>query len=60
MLTDFQNKRSATTKPRPEDYDSLSAEQRATWDNENTVAPATRPVHYSNVQLCVEDNGPNR
>jgi large subunit ribosomal protein L24 len=56
----LQNKRSATTLPKPENWGSMGQEERQRWESESTVAPSIRPVHYSNVQLCVEENGADR
>ena len=55
-----QNKKSATTRPRPENFSTMTAEEQRNWESANNVMPSSRPVHYSNVQLCVEENGPDR
>ncbi|KAK4689099.1 hypothetical protein P7C73_g1008, partial [Tremellales sp. Uapishka_1] len=60
FLEGLSNKRSNPTRPIPEniaDYDENT--QRQMKEQANSIRLA-RPVHYSNVQLCVEDNdGPS-
>lgn len=56
----MQNKKSSTARPKPLNYDNLSDEEKREWEQKSTIAPMNRPIHYSNVQLLVEDAGPDR
>lgn len=57
---DEQHKRSATVAPKPAEFDSWDQDRKNRWEEEHNVVPTSRPIHYSNVQLCVEENGAER
>jgi ribosomal protein L24 len=48
-----QRKRSNRILARPENYDTLGEDEKKNYDNQANFLNLSRPVHYSNVQLCV-------
>ncbi|KAJ9125565.1 hypothetical protein QFC22_000527 [Naganishia vaughanmartiniae] len=48
-----QHKRSNRILARPADYDQLGDDEKKNYDNQSNFLNLSRPVHYSNVQLCV-------
>jgi large subunit ribosomal protein L24 len=61
MLTEptiTQYKKSNPLLPDPENFDSLSQEDQQRFRQQQNYLVISRPVHYSNVQLCVEERDP--
>ncbi|WRT63491.1 uncharacterized protein IL334_000396 [Kwoniella shivajii] len=60
FLEGVNNNRSNVIHSKPENYDTLNDSQKQSYDEQKNFVPTMRPVHYSNVQLCYEDNkGPD-
>ncbi|KAJ9128334.1 hypothetical protein QFC24_000627 [Naganishia onofrii] len=52
-LDGVTHKRSNRILARPADYDQLGDDEKKNYDNQSNFLNLSRPVHYSNVQLCV-------
>ncbi|KAI5451954.1 hypothetical protein NCC49_001254 [Naganishia albida] len=52
-LDGVTRKRSNRILPRPDNYDLLGEDEKKNYDNQSNFLNLSRPVHYSNVQLCV-------
>ncbi|WWC57978.1 mitochondrial 54S ribosomal protein uL24m [Kwoniella dejecticola CBS 10117] len=60
FLEGVNNNRSNVIHARPSNYDSLQESQKQSYNDQKNFVPTMRPVHYSNVQLCYDDQkGPN-
>ncbi|EIW67882.1 hypothetical protein TREMEDRAFT_57378, partial [Tremella mesenterica DSM 1558] len=59
-LEGVSNTKSGVFEPPPPEYHSWDADKKALWDKEHTAQKFNRPVHYSNLQLCLNDEaGPS-
>ncbi|WWC85635.1 uncharacterized protein L201_000501 [Kwoniella dendrophila CBS 6074] len=56
FLEGVNNSKSNVIHSRPANYDDLTSSQKQSFDDQKNFVPTMRPIHYSNVQLCVEDN----
>ncbi|WVN90088.1 uncharacterized protein L203_105323 [Cryptococcus depauperatus CBS 7841] len=54
-LEGIHNMKSQTIQKRPENYDELDEDHKRSYNEQKNYVPTLRPVHYSNVQLCLED-----
>ncbi|WVR03401.1 hypothetical protein IAU60_000392 [Kwoniella sp. DSM 27419] len=55
FLEGVNNKKTNVIHKRPDNYDSLTEQQKKSYDDQKNFASTMRPVHYSNVQLCLEN-----
>ncbi|WVQ64638.1 uncharacterized protein L199_002805 [Kwoniella botswanensis] len=60
FLEGVNNKKSNVIHSRPANYDTLTDNQKQSYDDQKNHVPTMRPIHYSNVQLCYDDRkGPD-
>ncbi|OWZ29508.1 hypothetical protein LQV05_006759 [Cryptococcus neoformans] len=60
FLEGIHNLKSQIIQDRPYNWDQLSETQKKSYEDQKNFIPILRPVHYSNVQLCLEDkDGPD-
>ncbi|WVQ76508.1 hypothetical protein IAR50_006178 [Cryptococcus sp. DSM 104548] len=57
FLEGITNKKSQPTHAMPEDFDTLDAKEQEKITNQPNFIDIMMPVHYSNVQLCVDESG---
>lgn len=55
-----QNKKANPIRPPPANLAELSEEDQKQWTQQRNFIDSRRAVQYSNVQLCVEEKGPQR
>ncbi|WWC67009.1 uncharacterized protein I206_100916 [Kwoniella pini CBS 10737] len=55
FLEGVNNNRSNVIHARPSNYDNLTPNQKQSYDDQKNFVTTMRPVHYSNVQLCYDD-----
>jgi hypothetical protein len=53
-----QYKKANPLLPDPANFDSLAEEDKRRFRDQQNFLTMSRPVHYSNVQLCVEERDP--
>ncbi|WWD22239.1 hypothetical protein CI109_106730 [Kwoniella shandongensis] len=57
FLEGINNKKANIIHSLPANYDQLSEGQKTSYNEQKNFVATMRPVHYSNVQLCLEDKG---
>ncbi|KAK8845297.1 hypothetical protein IAR55_006010 [Kwoniella newhampshirensis] len=60
FLEGINNKKANIIHAKPDNFDSLAEGQKQSYNEQKNFVATMRPVHYSNVQLCLEDkSGPD-
>ncbi|ODN96916.1 hypothetical protein I350_07889 [Cryptococcus amylolentus CBS 6273] len=57
FLEGITNKKAQPVPPLPDNYATLDEQEKKNVDNAPNFIDIMRPVHYSNVQLCVDESG---
>jgi len=58
LLKNVTYKKANPLLPDPANFDSLAEEDKRRFRDQQNFLTMSRPVHYSNVQLCVEERDP--